>query len=229
MKDNLTINNWEASDRPREKFLLLGAESLSNAEIIAILLRSGTKEMNAIELGRKILSSAGNKLSSLRRFNIDDYKKIKGIGEGKALSIMAAFELIKRAEIETQNVKHKIYSSKSAASIISPILKDKEHEECWVLYLNRANILISKEKLSSGGVSSTVMDIKMIIKSAINKLASSIILVHNHPSGNNTPGEQDKMQTSRLKLAAQTCDIELLDHIIIAGENYFSFLDEGLL
>ena len=122
-----------------------------------------------------------------------------------------------------------IYSSKRDSDIIKPILKDLDHEECWILFLNRGNLLISKEKISSGGISATVVDIKIIIKKAINKLASSIILVHNHPSGNINPGEQDKIQTARLKEAAKTCDIDLLDHIIIAGANYFSFLDEGLL
>ncbi len=229
MKNNLTINDWEACDKPREKFLTLGAESLSNAELLAILLRSGTKDLNAIELGRRILTSAGNKLSSLRKFSIEDYKRFKGIGDGKALSIMAAFELTRRAEMENNISTPKIYSSKNAATLIAPLLKDKQHEECWVLYLNRSNALIAKERLSSGGISSTVMDIKMIIKRGINKLASSIILVHNHPSGNKQPGEQDKIQTTRLKEAADMCDIDLLDHIIIAGENYYSFLDEGLL
>lgn len=226
---NLTINDWEANDKPREKFILKGAESLSNAELIAIILRSGTNELNAIELSRKILISANNKLSILKKYTLEDFKKFKGVGNSKALSIMASFELIKRSEQEEKVELKTIYSSKSASDIIKPILKDLDHEECWILFLNRGNLLISKEKISSGGISATVVDIKIIIKKAINKLASSIILVHNHPSGNINPGEQDKIQTARLKEAAKTCDIDLLDHIIIAGENYFSFLDEGLL
>ena len=142
---------------------------------------------------------------------------------------MAAFELAGRIELEKHLPKSTIYSSEHAANILIPVLKDLQHEECWVLYLNTANRLIAKEKISSGGVNSTIVDIKMILKSAMAKLACSIILAHNHPSGSKYPGEHDKMQTKRLKKAAESCDIELVDHIIIAGDNYFSFLDEGLL
>ena len=158
---NLTINDWEANDKPREKFILKGAESLSNAELIAIILRSGTNELNAIELSRKILISANNKLSILKKYTLEDFKKFKGVGNSKALSIMASFELIKRSEQEEKVELKTIYSSKSASDIIKPILKDLDHEECWILFLNRGNLLISKEKISSGGISATVVDIKI--------------------------------------------------------------------
>lgn len=229
MRDKLTIQDWEAEERPREKFLAKGGANLSNAELLAILIRTGNRNDNAVELSRKILYKANNSLSDLKRFTFDDFKEFNGMGAGKALPIMAAFELAGRIELEKHLPKSTIYSSEHAANILIPVLKDLQHEECWVLYLNTANRLIAKEKISSGGVNSTIVDIKMILKSAMAKLACSIILAHNHPSGSKYPGEHDKMQTKRLKKAAESCDIELVDHIIIAGDNYFSFLDEGLL
>ena len=223
------IHEWESEERPRDKFLTKGASALTNAELLAILIRSGSPEANAVELAREILRGADNNLSELKKYNFDNFKKIKGIGLGKALSIMAAFELCKRLESEPQRTGMKIYSSENAAKAIAPFLKDLSYEECWALYLNRGNILIGKERISTGGVCATVMDSRIILKSAMSKLASGIILVHNHPSGNPYPGNEDKLQTQRLKKSAQICDIELIDHIIIAGQKYFSFLDEGLL
>lgn len=229
MREKLTIQDWTVEERPREKFLISGGENLSNAELLAILMRTGNREDNAIELARKILHKANNNLIELKRFSFDDYKEFKGVGPGKALPIMAAFEISRRLENTPQLQQTEIYSSQHAADAMRPILKDLTHEECWVMYLNTANKLISKERITSGGVSSTIVDIKMILKSAMAKLACSIILVHNHPSGSVRPGEQDCMQTKRLKKAAETCDIALIDHIIIAANKYFSFLDEGML
>ena len=229
MQEKLTITNWEAEERPREKFLTKGAASLSNAELLAILIRTGNRNENAIELSRKILFRAGNNLAELKKFTFEDYNRFNGMGLGKALPIMAAFELASRLELEKIPEKIPIYSSKNAADTMIPLLKDLTHEECWVLYLNTANKLIAKERITSGGTNSTIVDVKMILKSAMNKLASSIILVHNHPSGSRHPGEHDKAQTKRLMKAAQSCDLELMDHIIIAGSDYFSFLDEGLI
>ena len=229
MRERLRILEWESTERPREKFIEKGAESLSNAELLAILLRSGNKNENAIELARKILFEAGNSLCALKKFALEDFSRFKGIGVGKALSIMAAFEICKRVEGEGAQEATQIYSSKSAAAIMTPILKDLQHEECWVMYLNTANKIIAKERISSGGVNCTVVDIKIILKRAMGKLASSIILFHNHPSGSLYPGEQDKIQTRKLQSAAQLCDLILTDHIIIGGRGYYSFLDEGLL
>lgn len=228
-RENLTMQALAHIDRPREKFIEKGGDSLSNAELIAILIGSGNREANAIELSQKILKSANNNLLNLKRYTIEDFKAFKGIGKTKALTIMASFELSKRCLLEQQPINSHIYSSKDAAATIQPILQDLPHEECWILYLNKANALIAKERISRGGVSATVVDIKIILKTAINKLASGIILVHNHPSGNKKPGEQDKIQTKKLKDAATTCDISLLDHIIIAGSSYYSFADEGIL
>jgi len=228
-KKKLTIQEWEEEERPREKFLSKGGSVLSNAELLAILIRTGNRDENAIELSRKILYEAGNSLQELKRFSFYNYNKFRGVGIGKALPIMAAFELATRLEMEKTPEKTTIYSSQHAARTMIPLLKDLSHEECWVIYLNTANKLIAKEKITSGGTNSTVVDVKIIIKRAIEKLAASIILIHNHPSGSRHPGEHDRLQTKRLKKAAESCDLELLDHIIIAGEVYFSFLDEGLL
>lgn len=225
----LTIQRWEKEDRPREKFLSKGGDALGNAELLALIIRSGTSSENAVELARKLLHTAGNSLQTLRRFSFNEYKKVKGIGESKALGIMAAFEIAKRCEAEYPEDNRQIYSSKDAADAIAPMLRDLPHEECWVLYLNKSHKLIGRERISIGGISATVVDLRIIIKHAIAKLATGIILVHNHPSGNKCAGEQDKVQTMKLKRATEFCDIELIDHIIIAGNKYFSFIDEGLL
>lgn len=229
MNQNLSIQKWEEEDRPREKFIAKGAAALSNAELLAILLRSGSRSDNAIDLARKILSSADNRLKTLSRLSLEDLQKFNGVGTGKALSVLACFELFKRMEIEQTPSASQIYSSKNAAQTIAPLLKDIAHEECWVLYLNRGNKLIGKERITSGGVNATVVDVKIIIKKAIARLASAIILVHNHPSGNRMPGEHDRQQTAKLKKAVQLCEMDLLDHIIIAGDNYYSFADAGEL
>lgn len=229
MRERLSIQEWSSDERPREKFLLKGASSLTNAELLAILIGSGNREENAVELARRLLYEVENRLSNLKNYNFEEFSRFKGIGKSKALSIMAAFEICKRVESEQFPDNIQIYSSQSAAAVMSPILKDLQHEECWVIYLNTANKIISKERLSSGGVNCTVVDVKIIIKRAMSKLAHSIILFHNHPSGSLYPGEQDKIQTRRLKNATQMCDIILTDHIIIGKKGYYSFLDEGLL
>jgi len=229
MKEKLTIRQWKEDDRPRERMIKLGAESLSDAELIAVLLGSGTKNETAVDLGRTVINAAGNNLRSLTNMSVDSLKKIKGIGPTKALVITAVSELTRRISSEEVKSSQQIKSSEYAAKIISPVLRDLSHEECWVMYLNRANRLIAKERLSKGGVSATVVDVKIVVKNALEKLASSIILVHNHPSGNPTPGDADKVQTKALHEAALMFDITLLDHLIIAGDTYFSFSDQGLM
>ena len=229
MSERLTIQDWALSERPREKFLEKGASSLSDAELLAILIRSGNRSDNAIDLARKILAGADNNLLSLRKFSYKDYKKFKGIGAGKALSIMAAFELASRCELQMAPVMARIHSSEMAASTVVPILRDLSHEECWVLYLNKANRLLGKERISQGGLDATVVDTRLIIKSAIERDSSQIILAHNHPSGSSAPGSNDKIVTERLAKAAKLCDIALVDHLVIGGDGYFSFADEGLL
>jgi DNA repair protein RadC len=222
-----TIKTWQKEDRPREKMELKGAESLTNTELIAIIIRSGNKEKTAIDLARELTIHSGGTLKGLSLLSLEQFMEITGIGSTKAISILAALELGKRLCSEIPEIQPQINSSQSAVKLISPFLKDLQHEECWVMYLNRANKLISKERVSLGGLSATIMDIKIIVKKAVEKLASSIIMIHNHPSGNACPGEQDKKQTRALKEAASYFDISLLDHIIIAGNKYYSFSDEN--
>lgn len=230
MEKNLTtIRSWEESQRPREKFLQRGAQALSTEELIAIIIGSGSKEKNAIELAREIFASANNNLGMLAQFSEEDYKKFYGVGNGKAVSLMTVFELSRRYQSQQAPPLPQIYSSASAVKTIAPFLKDLTHEECWIMYLNRGNRLISKERVTSGGLTATVLDVKMILKRALAKLASSIILVHNHPSGNRKPGKADILQTQQLTEAARMCDIHLMDHIIIAGGSYYSFADDGAL
>ncbi len=227
MEKRITIKDWSAEERPREKFIAKGAQSMSNAELLAILIGSGNRKYNAVELARSLLQEAGGRLGGLGKFEFEELLSFSGIGRSKALIIMALFELARRYQAEIAPTLAAIYSSENAAKAISPFVKDLAHEECWVMYLNRANRLINKEKVSSGGVHSTVFDVKIILKRAMANLASSIIVVHNHPSGTLRPGAQDIAQTKRLKEAAKMCDISLLDHIIIAGESYYSFADSG--
>ncbi|MBR3302899.1 MAG: DNA repair protein RadC [Bacteroidales bacterium] len=227
MEKRITIKDWSAEERPREKFIAKGAQSMSNAELLAILIGSGNRKFNAVELARSLLQEAGGRLGGLGKFEFEELLSFSGIGRSKALIIMALFELARRYQAEIAPTLAAIYSSENAAKVISPFVKDLAHEECWVMYLNRANRLINKEKVSSGGVHSTVFDVKIILKRAMANLASSIIVVHNHPSGTLRPGAQDIAQTKRLKEAAKMCDISLLDHIIIAGESYYSFADSG--
>ncbi len=229
MKKRLSIKEWSKDERPREKLMEKGAESLSDAELIAILVACGTKEESALDISRNILLKCENNLRELSRMNFEKLREIKGLGPSKTITLLSVFELFKRFMITPGKELARIHSSEYAAKVISPILRDLGHEECWVLYLNRANKLICKERLSVGGVSSTVVDVKIIIRNALEKLASSLILVHNHPSGNASPGENDKIQTKILKDAASLFDIALLDHLIIAGDGYFSFADDGMI
>lgn len=222
------INEWKADDRPREKLYASGAASLSDSELIAILINSGTRHKSAIELARDILSMAGNSLNRLSGLSFEKLCSFPGIGSAKASRLMAMFELASRIQSESSGPSVPVTSSESVFRIFAPLLRNLSHEECWVVFLNRANKIISKEKISIGGISATVMDSRIIMKKAVEKLASGIILVHNHPSGNPIPSELDRKQTRLLKEAAGLLDIALLDHVIIAGNKYFSFCDENL-
>lgn len=224
---NLKIKDWAVEDRPREKLLLRGISSLSDAEIIAILIGSGTRNESAVELSKKVLKNADNNLNELGKLSINDLTKMKGIGEAKAINIMAALELGRRRKISDIINKKKITQSKDVFELFQPTLGDLPHEEFWILLLNRSNRIIEKYKISQGGVSGTVIDIKLILKQAIEKLASSIILCHNHPSGNRNPSSADDTITKKLKSGAELLDIAVLDHIIIADTDYFSYADES--
>ena len=224
----MSINDWKIDDRPREKMYVSGAASLSDSELLAILINSGTRNKSAIELSRDLLAQSDNSLNTLSHMSFDRLCSIPGIGEAKAARLKAMFELAVRLQREPSNKGSAVTSSRTVARIFTPMLRNLQHEECWVLFLNRANKIIGKERVSIGGVSATVMDARVIIRKAVDKLASSIILVHNHPSGNPLPSELDRKQTQLLKDAAALLDVSLMDHIIIAGDRYYSFCDEGL-
>lgn len=228
MDELSSIKLWDASDRPREKLVEKGAANLSNAELLAILLGSGSKSESAVMLAQKVLNSVGDDLSTLGKSEIADLTVHKGIGPAKAVTLVASFELARR-RLLSQNSKVKISSSSAVYDAIGPLLADLPHEEFWVLYLNRANVITRKERVSSGGVTGTVVDVRIILKKAINELSSGIILVHNHPSGNLQPSLADKKITEKLKVAADLLEIKLLDHLIIAGNSYYSFADETAL
>lgn len=225
----LTIKSWSPEDRPREKLILKGKAVLSDAELIAILLGSGTTTLSAVDLAKIILQTANNNLHELARLTVKDLIKIKGIGEAKAITIVAALELGRRRKDLDVDEKPKISSSKDAYQAIKADLLDIPHEEFWVLILNRANRVIKKHQISQGGVAGTVADPKIIYKSALDSLASGIILAHNHPSGNLTPSQADIDLTKKLREAGKMLEIQVLDHIIVAGQKYFSFADEGML
>lgn len=225
----LGIKSWAAEDRPREKLLLKGKSALSEAELIALLIGSGTGSLSAVEVAKHVLQSVGNNLHDLARLSVKDLMKVKGIGEAKAVTIVAALELgRRRKEFEVVD-KPKVSGSKEAFELVMRDLLDLEHEEFWVLLFNRANRLIKKKRVSEGGVSGTVADPKIIYKMALQELASGIIVVHNHPSGNLTASQSDIKLTAKLKEAGQVLEIQLLDHLIVAGNKYFSFADEGIL
>jgi len=225
----MNIKSWSPEDRPREKLLLKGTSALSDAELIAILLGSGTAKLSAVDVAKKVLAHVDNNLDSLARLTIKELMKAKGIGEAKAITIVAALELGRRRKDQSPDEKPKIDGSKSAAALIKGELMDLPHEEFWVLLLNRANRLMKKKRISEGGVSGTVADPKIIFKLAVEELASAIIVVHNHPSGNIKPSESDISLTKKIKEAGKLLDISLLDHLIIARDKYFSFADEGLI
>lgn len=225
----LNIKDWAVEDRPREKLLSKGARSLSDAELIAILISSGSLEETAVELARRILTSVDNSLNELGRKNTDFFQTFNGIGEAKAVSIAAAMELGKRRKEAEVFDKKKITGSKDAADFFQPMLGDLNHEEFWIMLLNRGNKIIDTFMVSQGGISGTVIDVRLILKNALEKLASSIILCHNHPSGTMQASDADLKITRKIKDAAVLMDISVLDHIIIGQSNYLSLADEGML
>jgi DNA repair protein RadC len=225
----LNIKNWAAEDRPREKLLLKGTAALSDAELIAILLGTGTASMSAVDVAKSMLQLVDNNLDNLARLTVKDLMKIKGIGEAKAITIVSALELGRRRKEISAAEKHKITTSSDAYELLKGDLMDLSHEEFWVVLVNRAHRVIKKHKISLGGVHGTVADPKIIFKTALEELASGIIVAHNHPSGNLTPSQQDLNLTQKLKEAGKFLEIQLLDHLIVAGKKYYSFADEGLL
>ncbi len=225
----LKITDWAVEDRPREKLIRQGTSSLSDAELLAILISSGTREKSAVDLGRELLNKVNNNLNSLGKLTIADLKKIHGIGTARAVTIAAALELGRRRKLAEPPEFLQIKCSKDIADIFQPLLSDLQHEEFWILFLNRSNKVIDRMRLSQGGISGTVTDVRIVMKKAIEYLASGIIVCHNHPSGNLNPSESDTKITKKIKEAGNLMDIQLLDHLIISEKDYYSFADNGLL
>ena len=225
----LNIKEWAAEDRPREKLITLGSRAMTDAELLAILIGSGNQEETAVELSRRILSSVNNNLNDLARKGADFLQTFNGIGQAKAITIMAAIELGKRRRDEDSPLRTKVSCSRDAADYFRTSLGDLEFEEFWIMFLDRGNNILGKYQVSKGGISGTVIDVRLIMKEALDKKSSSIILCHNHPSGNLNPSDADLKITRRIKDAGEIMDIRVLDHVIIAGQKYYSFADEGIL
>ncbi len=223
------ITNWAEDDRPREKLMIKGKNALSDAELIAILIGSGSRNESAVQLSKRILSNFDNNLNALGKLSIKQLTEFKGIGEAKAISIIAAMELgRRRREMEAIELKQ-IGSSKSVFEIMQPIIGELQHEEFWILYLNYSNKVIAKSQLSKGGITGTVVDIRIVFKIALEQNATSIILSHNHPSGKLQPSDADITITKKIKMAGQQLDIPVLDHLIITEKGFYSFNDNGIL
>ena len=225
---NLSIKNWSEDDQPREKLMLKGKQVLSDAELVAILIGSGSRSESAVQLSQRILSSVDNNLNALGKLSIKQLTEFKGIGEAKAISIVAATELGRRRRVEETIELKKITSSKAVFEIMQPIIGELIHEEFWVLFLNNANKVIYKSQISKGGITGTIVDVRMVFKMALEQNATSIILTHNHPSGKLEASDADKTLTKQLKLAGQQLSIPVLDHIIITENGYLSFQEENI-
>ncbi len=226
---SMTIKSWAKDDRPREKLLLKGKTVLSDAELLAILISSGSQNVSAVALSKRILASIDNNLNKLGKLSVLDLKKFKGIGEAKAISIIVALELGRRRRLEETIELLKITSSKDVFDIMQPLIGELQHEEFWIVYLNNYNRVLNKEQLSKGGLTGTLVDVRLVFKKAIELNAVAVVLCHNHPSGKLLPSSADNSITNKLKQAGETLDIKVLDHVIITEIAYFSFADENLL
>ncbi len=223
--ESFSIKDWSDDDKPREKLAQKGKSVLSDAELVAILIRSGSKKESAVELSKKILAAVDYDLNKLGRLSLKQLIQFKGIGNAKAIAIIAALELGKRRREETPQKQFKISDSKSAFQLLQPIIGELPHEEFWIIYLNNANTVLHTVQLSKGGITGTLVDVRLAMKYALELGAVAIILAHNHPSGILKPSKADRQITAKLQRAAQTLDIQVLDHIIITSEDYFSFAD----
>ncbi len=226
---SFTIKSWAEEDRPREKLLTRGRSNLTDAELLAILLRSGSTDETAVGLAKRILANFNQDLGILGKSSINDLTQFKGVGEAKALTITAALELGKRRQLTEPKLLPQIRSSKDAYLNLATHLTDLPHEEFWILLLNRANRIIRKERISIGGVTGTVVDAKLVFRKALDALACAIILAHNHPSGQLQASQADLNLTKKLKQAGKALDIEVLDHLILTDDSYLSFADEGMI
>ena len=226
---SFSIKNWSQDDQPREKLREKGKTVLSDAELLAILIGSGNREESAVDLCKRILASVDNNLNALGKLTIKQLMSFKGIGEAKAISIVGALEIGRRRRLEDAISLDKITSSKTVFETMQPIVGELSHEEFWILYLNNSNKIIKKNQLSKGGITGTLVDVRLVLKTALEYGATSLILCHNHPSGALKPSQADKDITQKLKKGAQSLDIKVLDHLIITEQSYFSFADDDLL
>jgi len=229
MNKNFSIKNWSEEDRPREKLLAKGKVSLTDSELLAILIGSGNRNESAVALCKRILASVDHNLNALGKLSVAQLQQFKGIGEAKAISIVAGLELGRRRRVENEIVLDKINSSKSVFNIMQPLLGDLPHEEFWVLYLNNSNAILHKHQLSKGSITGTLVDVRLVFKKAFELNATAIILCHNHPSGTLKISKADKDITSKIKQAGASLDINLIDHLIITEQGYVSFADKGML
>lgn len=227
-QNNFPITNWSEDDKPREKLMLKGKSALSDAELIAILIGSGSRNESAVGLSKRIVATVDNNLNALGKLSIQQLMNFKGIGEAKAISIIAAMELGRRRRSEDAVELKKITSSKMIFEIMQPIIGELPHEEFWVLYLNNSNKILLKTQLGKGGITGTVVDVRLVFKTALEIGATGLILCHNHPSGTLIPSDADKQVTKKMKLAGQNLDIQVLDHIIVTENGFYSFNDEGI-
>lgn len=228
-KSSTSIKNWATDDRPREKLLIKGAEVLSDSELLAILISTGSREKSAVDLAKEILHLGKNNLNELGKLSINDFTRIKGIGEAKAITLAAALELGRRRQATASLNKTNIRSSNDIAEYLKVILKDYAYEVFAVVFLNRANKINHFEIISKGGITGTIADPRLILKKALEEDATAIVLCHNHPSGNLKPSRADEELTLKIKEAAKYFDIKIMDHIIVSEEGYYSFADEGIL
>ncbi|MDR0896195.1 MAG: DNA repair protein RadC [Prevotellaceae bacterium] len=227
--DKLNINQWAAEDRPREKMMLKGARALSDAELLAILIGSGNTEESAVSLMQRILAACNNDLHRLGKWEVSDFARFKGMGPAKSLTVMAALELGKRRKQQEPAERSAISGPHDIYRLFQPMLCDLPHEEFWVLLLNQAARVINKVQISSGGIDHTPADVRIILREALLQHATQIALIHNHPSNNPRPSNDDRRLTQSVQQAAHTMNIRLVDHVIIAENSYYSFADEGLL
>lgn len=227
--EKLAINQWAEEDRPREKMMKKGAEALSDAELLAILIGSGNTEESAVTLMQRIMNQCGNDLNQLGKWELQDFARFKGMGPAKSISIMAALELGKRRRLQESADRMAIHSSKDIYQLFHPLLCDLPTEEFWILLLNNAIKVIDKIRISSGGIDQTTIDIRLILREALLKRASAIALIHNHPSGNTKPSQADRSLTNNVARAADIMHIKLIDHVIVTDGSYYSFNDEGIL
>lgn len=226
---SFSIKNWADDDKPREKLVQKGCFALSDAELIAILIGSGSRDESAVELAKRILASVDHNLNELGKLSVNQLMKFKGIGEAKAVSIAAALEMGRRRRKDDTKKITAITSSKDAFELLYPLIGELPHEEFWILYLNNSNKVIHKSQLSKGGITGTLVDVRLVMKQALELGAVGIILAHNHPSGTLKPSLADKQITEKLKKASEALDIKILDHLIVAQHQYLSFADKGIL